>query len=134
MACSYSDVHENRSTHVVNFISTGHSGIITEARQPWLSHDYNQHMGGVDVFDQHINYYPFHNRCSEMRQAVFIFLVRAGINQAWVWFRRSTGKPIPQLDFLIDLHYKLVEVLGDEDKRDPPDIDDPYRYFDVYRI
>ena len=134
MACSYSDVHENKSTHIVDFITTAHSGIITEAKRPWLSHDYNQHMGGVDAFDQHINYYPFHNWCSELCQALFIFFLRAGINQAWVWLRRATNTPIRQLQFLIDLHYKLFDFLQDPSKQVPYYISDPHLFFNVFRM
>ena len=41
VACTYSDVHQNNTAHLVNFITTGHSAIVTDAHRPWVSHCYN---------------------------------------------------------------------------------------------
>ena len=83
VACTYSDVHQNNSVHKVNFITTGHSVINTDAHRPWVSHCYNSYMGGVDLLDQHVNQYLPSPFCS-MQQAVVCFFLQAAVNQAWV--------------------------------------------------
>ena len=134
VACTYSDVHQNNTAHLVNFITTGHSAIVTDAHRPWVSHCYNRYMGGVDLFDQHVNTYRFPHRFKTMAQAVLCFFLRAAANQAWVWTRRATRREIDQLQFLEDLHQQLVDSLSHDDDDDSADDMDPHRYFKRHRL
>ena len=79
--------------------------------QPILT--YNQHMGGVDLFDQHRSYYPVGRPGKKWWRYLLWFLVDACLINAFQIYKKST-LPVPKakashdpLRFRLDVHKEL---------------------------
>lgn len=70
--------------------------------RPHLIGVYNQHMGGTDLMDAHINNYRIGIRGKKWWWPIFTWLIDATINNAWILMRKN-GRQIPQLDFRREL-------------------------------
>ena len=60
---------------------------------------YNQHMGGVDVFDQQVSAYRIRIRSKKWWWSLFAWTVNAQITNAWMLFRKL-GNSITLLEFI----------------------------------
>lgn len=89
-----------RDNKVVRMVSTFHQdttvqktkwqkgGAQLSYEKPCSVDDYNQHMNGVDVLDQNINYYPWARRSAKWTTKFVMYLIQISMYNAFVLYRQ----------------------------------------------
>ena len=78
-----------------------------QVQRPTVIGHYNQHMGGVDLFDQLIQYYPFARRSKRWTAKLNKYLLQLAFQNAYVlYLEYSTDRP--KLS-----HSRFLEAAGD---------------------
>ena len=89
--------HEPITEDVVDKRKTRHQGRVTfeevTVQRPTVIGHYNRHMGGVDLFDQLIQYYPFTRRSRRWTHKLMKYFLQLAIQNAYVLYCYSTTPP-----------------------------------------
>lgn len=79
---------------------------------PLMIEDYRKHMGGVDLFDQRIQYHSYPHKCKKWWRYYFHFLLEIALNNSFIIFndiRASNGmKKVKFLEFRLSIITELV--------------------------
>lgn len=102
-------------------LSTKHTTALTvgddsnsddERNQPTLKPqvvvDYNQHMKGVDQFDQNLGYYSFHRKTLKWWKRMAMHLIHLCKVQAYILYKMCAPRPKSQLQFTKELIRELL--------------------------
>ena len=80
--------HDKRQ---ISHLSTGcQPGIDANVGKPIANCDYNKHMGGVDLSDQHKSYYAVGRKARKWWRCIVWYLFNIGITNAYLVWRAST--------------------------------------------
>ena len=72
----------------------------TEVNKPNAILDYCQYMGGVDIFDQKMNYYKFYRKTAKWTKKILMYLLQMGLQNAHILYNKySTEKKLSLLKF-----------------------------------
>ena len=109
-----------------NVINTGRTNRRDQEpiRKPSAVHHYNQHMNGVDLFDQHMSYYTFSRKTMKWWKRAATHFVHMAKIQAFILHRKLSNKKINQVDFTLKLIEQLVNLPTQNDDT-PQNIADP---------
>ena len=106
------DVRERRKTRRQGQV---HYEEVTVQRPTVIGH-YNRHMGGVDLFDQLVQYYPFTRRTRRWTHKLVKYLLQLAIQNAYVLYCAygEAGRKLSHLQFMELVGNALVEFDDDE--------------------
>ena len=106
------DVLERRKTRRQGQV---HYEEVTVQRPTVIGH-YNRHMGGVDLFDQLVQYYPFTRRTCRWTHKMVKYLLQLAIQNAYVLYcgYGDAGRKLSHLQFMELVGNALVDF-HDED-------------------
>ena len=78
--------------------------------RPTVIGHYNKHMGGVDLFDQLIQYYPFVRRSKRWTQKLLKYLLQLALQNAYILYSTHTTdrRPMTHVQFLDLAGHALV--------------------------
>ena len=102
--------HEAIAEDVVERRKTRRQGRVTyeevTVQRPTVIGHYNRHMGGVDLFDQLVQYYPFTRRTRRWTHKLVKYLLQLAIQNAYVLYCGYTD------DRRKMLHLQFMELVG----------------------
>ena len=70
--------------------------------------DYNQHMNGVNSFDQNLGYYSFHRKTIKWWKRMAMHLIHLSKVQAYILYQQKVQAPLSQYEFTKELVRELV--------------------------
>lgn len=79
-------------------------------QRPKIIEVYNKHMGGVDLMDSMIGRYRIKMRSTKWNMKIFDHLVEMSIVNAWLLYKKVTGKPIKLAQFRAQLAEELCQT------------------------
>jgi len=79
---------------------------------PKVIHQYNQSMGGVDLFDQFVSNYRIRIRSKKWWWPFFSWSVDACVVNSWVMFKSVKKTPIPLLEFRREIAQQILKQFG----------------------
>jgi len=94
-------------------------GLRLQVQQPAVFHSYNQTMGGVDLFDQHVATYRIGFRSKKWYWPIFLQAIDAAVSNAWILFRQMSASTT-QLEFRRAICVSLLQKATAE--RAPPNL------------
>ena len=77
---------------------------------PMACVEYNKHMGGVDLGDQHRGYYHIRMKCRKLYKYIANFLFDVTVTNSFILFNISHDRPMKSLKFREVL---ALELIGD---------------------
>ena len=88
----------------------------TFVNKPKAVCDYNDHMKGVDHFDQMVKYYHFTRKCQKWTKKLTFYFLQMALHNAHVLYKKYTRdeKPLKLLDFHEILIDALMDFEGDQ--------------------
>lgn len=75
---------------------------------PVLVEDYNQHMGGVDHFDQMMQYYPFQRRKVKWTKKITFYYIQTALFNSFSLYKKNTPGGLPLLEFMEEVLYNFI--------------------------
>lgn len=79
--------------------------------QPNVNYEYNSHMGGVDLLDEHISCYRIGFRGKKWYTSIVMWMIDLAIVNAWS-LSKHCGKGLDQLEFRRQLAIGLLKTYG----------------------
>lgn len=101
-------------TKVKRYSSVHRRAVHVEMPGPFQA--YNQHMGGVDLFDQSFNNYKVRIRSKKWWWPLFVYFLNTSAINAWRLYISLKGQ-IPLLDFLRSVSSQLIRCHGTSHRR-----------------
>jgi hypothetical protein len=81
---------------------------------PTIVHEYNKHMGGVDLLDMYLSLYRIRLRSKKNYHYIFYYLLQVSVINSWLLYRRYCRLPNRQqlslLDFTMDVSESLMRA------------------------
>ena len=82
-------------------------------QQPNAIHEYNQHMGGVDLMDQNVNTLRVAIRGKKWYSSIITYFLDVAVNNAWQLYREADANPtMDLLAFRCDITLHYLKTYG----------------------
>ena len=95
-------------------------------KKPKAICDYNDHMKGVDHFDQMIKYYHFTRKCHKWTKKIFFYFLQMAIHNSFVLYKQYSRDPKKMT--MLDFHGMIVDALIDFNHDEWPSTGDPIEH------
>ncbi|KAK7115112.1 hypothetical protein V1264_001046 [Littorina saxatilis] len=111
--------HDRKNLLLLSTMHTASRGVVAPANnqeqqeaaappKPVAINDYNQHMNGVDNFDQNLGYYSFHRKTIKWWKRMAMHLIHLAKVQAYILYQQNEQRPKTQVEFTKQLIRELV--------------------------